>query len=58
MNNHSLSDIEVDLRAVQAALRDMDRGETGQPFEEFAVEFCLRNGIHADDKPTAQSRRH
>lgn len=37
-----------DALAVQASLRDMERGETGRPFEEFAADFCKRNGI-ADD---------
>jgi hypothetical protein len=29
--------------AVQASLRDMERGETGRSFEEFAADFHKRN---------------
>jgi hypothetical protein len=34
-----------DAHAIQASLRDMENGETGQPYEEFADEFRKRNGI-------------
>jgi hypothetical protein len=32
-----------DVLAIQASLRDMERGETGQDFEEFLREFRRRN---------------
>ena len=32
-----------DALAVQASLQDMERGETGRPFEEFAADFRKRN---------------
>lgn len=34
-----------DALAIKASLRDMQRGETGRPFEEFADEFRRRNNI-------------
>lgn len=34
-----------DVLAVQASLRDMEQGETGQPFEEFDQEFRRRNNL-------------
>ena len=34
-----------DWLAIQASLRDMERGETGRPFEEFAAEFRQRNDL-------------
>lgn len=34
-----------DWLAIQASLRDMEAGETGQPFEQFAAEFRDRNGL-------------
>lgn len=34
-----------DLLAIKAALRDLENGETGQPYEEFAAEFRARNDI-------------
>lgn len=34
-----------DAVAVKASLRDMDRGETGRPFERFAADFRKRNSI-------------
>jgi hypothetical protein len=36
---------DVDTLAVEASLRDMEAGEVGKPFDEFAEEFCKRNGI-------------
>jgi hypothetical protein len=36
---------EVDRLAVQASLRDMERGETGRSFEDFDREFRQRNNI-------------
>ena len=38
-------ELEENVRAVRAALRDMDEGETGRPIEEFSAEFRRRNGI-------------
>jgi len=37
-----------DALAVQASLRDMDSGETGRPFDEFASDFAKRNKITDD----------
>ncbi len=34
-----------DWLAIKASLRDVERGETGRPFDEFAEEFRQRNGI-------------
>ena len=34
-----------DALAIQASIRDMENGDTGQPFDEFAVEFRKRNNI-------------
>lgn len=34
-----------DLLAIQASLRDMEAGETGKAFDEFAAEFQARNGL-------------
>ena len=36
---------EEDTLAIQASLRDIERGETGRPFGEFAREFRKRNDI-------------
>lgn len=36
-----------DLLAIKASLRDMEQGETGQPFDDFAAAFRSRNGIPA-----------
>lgn len=36
---------EEDTLAIQASLRDIERGETGRPFDEFAREFRKRNDI-------------
>ena len=36
---------DINVRAVRASLRDMDEGQTGRPFGEFAAEFRKRNGI-------------
>ena len=35
-----------DWLAIKASLRDLEQGETGRPFAEFADEFRQRNGIH------------
>jgi hypothetical protein len=34
-----------DALAIQASIRDMENGETGRPFEEFAAEFRKRNNL-------------
>ncbi len=34
-----------DLLAIQASLRDMERGETGKSFDDFAAEFRTQNGF-------------
>ena len=34
-----------DLLAVKASLRDMDRGERGRPFDEFARDFRARRHV-------------
>ena len=34
-----------DLLAIKASLRDMENGETGRSFDDFAAEFRYRNGI-------------
>ena len=34
-----------DRLAIQASLRDLEAGETGQTFAEFAAEFRDRNGL-------------
>jgi hypothetical protein len=38
-------ELQSDVLAVAASLRDMETGETGRPFDEFSDEFCRRNGI-------------
>ena len=37
-----------DALAVRASLRDMESGETGRPFAEFAADFAKRNNITDD----------
>ena len=34
-----------DLLAIKASLRDMENGETGRSFDDFAAEFRHRNGV-------------
>lgn len=34
-----------DALAIKASIRDMERGETGRPFGQFADEFRSRNGL-------------
>ena len=34
-----------DALAIQASIRDMENGETGRPFAEFADEFRKRNNL-------------
>ncbi len=36
---------DEDRRAVEASIRDMEAGETGQLFSEFAAEFRKRNNL-------------
>jgi hypothetical protein len=36
---------QEDTLAVQASIRDMQNGETGQAFDDFAREFRQRNGL-------------
>ncbi len=36
---------EIDALAVKASLRDMENGETGRGFDEFADDFRKRNNI-------------
>jgi hypothetical protein len=43
--NPTPDELEGNVLAVRAALRDMDEGETGRPIEDFAAEFRKRNGI-------------
>lgn len=43
--NPSPEELETNVLAIRAALRDMDAGETGRPIDEFAAEFQRRNGI-------------
>ena len=43
--NPAPEELESNVLAVRAALRDMEQGETGRPVEEFAAEFRRRNGI-------------
>jgi hypothetical protein len=43
--NPTPEELETDVRAVRAALRDMDGGETGRPIEDFAAEFRQKNGV-------------
>ena len=43
--NPSPEELETNVLAVRAALRDMDAGEIGRPIDEFAAEFRRRNGI-------------
>lgn len=38
-----------DALAIKASLRDMENGETGRPFEEFADEFRKRNNLGHDE---------
>lgn len=39
---HSTDD---DVLAIAEALADMDAGQTGRPYEEFAVEFKRQHGL-------------
>ena len=34
-----------DADAIQASIRDMENGDTGQPFQEFSRKFRKRNDI-------------
>ena len=37
-----------DALAIQASIRDMENGETGRPFKQFADEFRKRNNLSLD----------
>lgn len=41
----SPDELDTNVRAVRAALRDLDAGEIGRPIAEFIAEFRQRNGI-------------
>jgi len=43
--NPTSDELETNVLAVRAALRDLDAGEKGQPINEFITEFERRNGI-------------
>jgi hypothetical protein len=43
--NPTREELDTNVRAVRASLRDMDEGQTGRPFDEFTAEFRQRNGI-------------
>jgi hypothetical protein len=43
--NPTSDELDENVIAVQASLRDMDNGETGRPIAEFLTEFRRRNGI-------------
>lgn len=43
-NNPSPELLELDVRAVRAAIRDMEAGEIGRPVSEFITEFRQENG--------------
>jgi hypothetical protein len=43
--NPTPTELEGDVRAVRASLRDMDEGETGRPVSDFIAEFRQRNGL-------------
>ena len=38
-----------DALAIQASIRDMEKGKTGRPFEEFAAEFRGRNNLSSGE---------
>ena len=43
--NPTPEELETNVFAVRASLRDMEDGKIGRPIEEFAAEFRRRNGI-------------
>ena len=43
--NPTQETLETDVRAVRAALRDMEAGEAGRPITEFMAEFRQQNGL-------------
>jgi hypothetical protein len=43
--NPTPEELDTNVLALRAALRDLKSGETGRPIEEFAAEFRQRNGI-------------
>ena len=38
-----------DALAIQASIRDMENGDTGRPFQEFADQFRKRNNIDSSE---------
>ncbi|MFO0792102.1 MAG: hypothetical protein U0805_21780 [Pirellulales bacterium] len=44
-NNPSAQSLEIDVRAVRAALSDIDAGNIGRPVGEFIAEFRRDNGL-------------
>jgi hypothetical protein len=47
--NPSPEELDKDVRAVRASLRDLERGEMGRPFNEFAAEFRQRKQLLPSD---------
>jgi hypothetical protein len=45
IENPTPEQLHADVLAVKAALRDMEAGDTGQPFEDFKREFRAKNNI-------------
>ena len=45
--HESQEQLQHDVAAVNASLRDMDSGQTGRPMSEFLTEFRERNQIEA-----------
>jgi len=45
IENPSPDQAREDLLAVKAAVRDMENGERGQPWDEFARQFRARHGL-------------
>lgn len=45
IENPSADQAREDLLAVKAALRDMENGERGRPWDEFASEFRAHHGL-------------
>jgi len=44
-SNPAPGDLDANVRAVRAAIRDMDNGETGRPIDDFLADFRRQNGI-------------
>jgi hypothetical protein len=45
IQNPSSPELHENVQAIKAALRDMENGQTGRSFGEFAAEFRQRNNI-------------